>query len=219
MKSKEQFKEVPDAQLIADCLKGKAGAWEALVKQYKRLVYSIPIRYGFTEDDAADIFQQVCVLLLENLGRLRDPSKIGFWLITTTRRECWRYKNSRLPETTFGDVEEDDPLAQIPDPSLPPDEMAILWQQQHLLRQAVERLPERQRRLIHYLFYEPLSYDQIAERLAMPVASIGPTRQRALEKLKRILKTLDSARVFEEPTGGSHLVEAYRAGHWQTVGQ
>jgi RNA polymerase sigma factor (sigma-70 family) len=164
------------------------------------LIYSIPIRYGLAEHDAADVFQQVCVLLLENLAHLRDPNKLGCWLITTTRRECWRYKNSRTVEVALEDTDdENDPLASIPDPGPTPDELCILWQQQHLLRQAVERLPERHRQLVQYLFYEQLSYQEIAERLEMPVASIGPTRARALERLKQLMESVDSAKLFEKP--------------------
>jgi hypothetical protein len=62
-----------DEQLVRDCLKGKDSAWSALIFKYKNLIFSIPIRYGFSEEDAADIFQAVCMDLLAELPRLREP--------------------------------------------------------------------------------------------------------------------------------------------------
>ena len=56
-----------DEQLVRDCLKGKDSAWSALIFRYKNLIFSIPIRYGFSEEDAADIFQAVCMDLLAEL--------------------------------------------------------------------------------------------------------------------------------------------------------
>ena len=68
-----------DEQLVRDCLKGKDSAWSALIFKYKNLIFSIPIPYGFSEEDAADIFQAVCMDLLAELPRLREPKALA-WL-------------------------------------------------------------------------------------------------------------------------------------------
>src|SRR5207253_7902824 len=60
-----------DRPLIRACLAGDRQAWETLIRRYQRLLYAIPIRCGLSEDDAADVFQTVCVRLLENLEKLR----------------------------------------------------------------------------------------------------------------------------------------------------
>src|SRR5215510_5741988 len=82
--------KLDDRALVRACLKGDTDAWEALILRYQRLIYSIPIRAGFSPVDAADIFQSVCVKLLEKLSTLRKQEKISSWLMTTTTRECWR---------------------------------------------------------------------------------------------------------------------------------
>src|SRR5215813_8024875 len=79
-----------DPELVEDCLDGDATAWEALVFRYQRLIYSIPIKFGFSQDDSADVFQSICLKLVEKLETLRDYNKLGSWLITATTRECWR---------------------------------------------------------------------------------------------------------------------------------
>src|SRR5215468_11626272 len=79
-----------DPELVEDCLDGDPTAWEALVFRYQRLIYSIPVKLGFSQDDAADVFQSICLKLVEKLETLRDHNKLGSWLITATTRECWR---------------------------------------------------------------------------------------------------------------------------------
>jgi RNA polymerase sigma factor (sigma-70 family) len=182
-----------DGALVAACLNGDAAAWEELIHRYERLIYSIPIRKGFSTVDAADVFQSVCVLLLEKLPTLRDHGKIASWLITTTTRESWRVAalwRREGPRQTREPDDGQDELLEIQ--SLEPlaDEESALIERQHILREAVEALPDRCRLLITLLFYDKddPSYTDIARRLKMPVASVGPTRARCLEKLRKVLE-------------------------------
>ena len=79
----------PDAELVAMCLTGDAEAWETLLRRYRRFIYSIPVKFGLQPDDAADIFQTVCVKWIEHLHELRDERKLKPWLFTTTTRPLW----------------------------------------------------------------------------------------------------------------------------------
>jgi len=65
--------KLTDSELIKRCLAGDAGAWDLMVERYQRLVYSVPLRYGVSPDDAADIMQDVFLLLFRNLNSIRDP--------------------------------------------------------------------------------------------------------------------------------------------------
>lgn len=186
-----EIKERTDSELIAACLEGSHEAWEALIKRYQRLIYSIPFKARLSPDDAADIFQSVCLKLYEKLDTLRDHQKISSWLITTTSRECWRASARRRREAPpASDSEEEfDSHKEIPATGLLADEESELIERQQIVREAVEALPERCRDLVTMLFYEKddLSYVDIAARMGMPVASVGPTRARCLEKLKKSL--------------------------------
>jgi len=182
-----------DRDLIAACLSGEREAWEALIHRYQRLIYSIPLKARLSPDDAADIFQSVCLKLFEKLATLREHDKISSWLITTTSRECWRVaahsrRESQTPSSDDGS--ELDFLSQIPSAGLRADEQHELLERQQMLRDAIKTLSERCRQLLTMLFYEreEFSYFDIARRMAMPVPSVGPTRARCLEKLKRILQ-------------------------------
>ncbi len=185
-----------DRELIKGCLTGNADAWDALVERYQRLVYSVPLKYGVSPDDAADVMQDVFVLLFRNLNSIRDPDKLASWLITTAQRESWRWKNrqNRFGSRTAGDSEKEDVLLSIPDEKEGPEEMALRMEAQHAVRQAVERLDDRCRKLLRLLFYEHPrpAYKEISRLLGIPTGAIGPTRARCLKKLKEIMARLSS---------------------------
>jgi RNA polymerase sigma factor (sigma-70 family) len=184
------YAHLGDRELIAACLDDDAKAWETLILRYQRLIYSIPIKQGFSSVDAADVFQSVCLILLKKLPTLRKQEKLFSWLMTTTTRECWRVAAQWRRESTLENRDPDDPadkLGEVAATEPLADEQRIASEQQQILRQAIDRLPERCRQLIALLFYNPdeLSYAEIAARLKIPVASLGPNRARCLQKLKK----------------------------------
>src|ERR687884_1727394 len=79
-----------DRDLILRCRQGSAGAWQQLLNKYERLVYSIPLRYGLSRDDAADIAQITFTILIESMDNLSEDSRLGPWLVTVARRHTWR---------------------------------------------------------------------------------------------------------------------------------
>lgn len=185
--------ERDDRTLVAACLEGDHSAWEALIARYQRLIYSIPVKARLSQDDAADIFQSVCLKLYEKLATIRDSERISSWLITTTSRECWRLsaRNRRESVPGGGGDDEDSFLKEIPATGPLADEQRETLEEQQQVRQAVEALPDRCRELITMLFYQKdeLSYVDIAGRMKMPVPSVGPTRARCLEKLRKLLES------------------------------
>jgi len=182
-----------DPELLSSCLKGDSAAWEALIVRYQRLIYSIPIKMGLSPNDAADVFQSVCLKLLEGLPRLRNLQSISAWLTTTTKRECWRVAARRRREHIARPIEWGDGPDELgylaSSAPLADDEQQVVEQQQ-ILREAVNALPERCRSLITMLFYkeDQLSYAEIAGRLNMPLNSMGATRARCLARLKKLLE-------------------------------
>jgi RNA polymerase sigma factor (sigma-70 family) len=188
----EDLAQWGDRQLIEACLAGEHYAWEVLISRYKRLIYSIPLKSRLSADDASDIFQTVCLTLYEKLDTLRDHGKISSWLITANR-ECWRVANRLQRESrrmASSDEDQSDPIADIPALAPMPDEEREVLERQQAVRQSVESLPARCRELLTMLFYQAddWSYSEIARRMDMPVPSVGPTRARCLEKLRRLLQ-------------------------------
>lgn len=176
-----------DEEIIAACRSGNDDAWETLVRKYRRLVYAIPRRAGFDEDDSGEIFQQTFTILFRNIGRLRQPGQIQAWLVTTARRETIRLiKKRRIERQMASDRDEDhfDEDSAIPDNSFLPDEELLRIETQNRVRIAVESLDDKCRSLLEMLFYfdPPLAYSVISKRLGISEGSVGPTRARCLEK-------------------------------------
>ena len=190
--SRPNLEQLDDHDLIARCLEGDEFAWEALIRRYQRLVYSIPIRYGLGEEVASDVFQAVCLLLLEHLSALKDTGKLASWLITTTSRECWRVAHRLRREAPMGEGGEDGGRlrADVPDERPLAEAEQIQLAEQHRVRVALEGASERCRTLLQLLYFaqERPSYEEISRRIGIPVPSIGPTRARCLEKLRRMLE-------------------------------
>jgi RNA polymerase sigma factor (sigma-70 family) len=188
----QPFALLPDPELIEACLKGSGQAWEALLVRYQRLIYSIPLRYGLPEHDANDVFQNVSLLLWENLGRVRDRARLGAWLMITTRRECWRMMRQRRQNMMSLEGGALDEL--LPAGTYSEDEFLLL-EQQSLVRAAIGYLGTPCRELLTLLFYaDPRpAYSEIARNLTLPEGSIGPTRSRCLEKLMKILENMGFA--------------------------
>jgi RNA polymerase sigma factor (sigma-70 family) len=176
-----------NTRLVEECLRGNEQAWNVLVDRYKGLVYSIPFRYGAMQQDAADIFQAVCLDLFSELPRLRDAEALQGWLIRVTTHKCYRWKRQQPALSTEWDEQE---VEQVSTGGLPPDLMAELEQEQ-LIREALTELPPRCRQMIELLFFEqpPLPYDEVARRLRLAKGSIGFIRGRCLKRLKDILET------------------------------
>ena len=182
------YSEMTDKQLVVACRSGDEMAWEAIVSKYERLVYTIPARYGLTPTEIDDVFQSVWLSLLKNLGRIREPERISAWLVTTARRECWERRRGadyeRMVTTSFDSV-----LIDKEGNELAPDEVVELYREQQTIRLALDQLDERCRRLLWMLYYDATipSYSDVAEKLNMPIGSIGPLRARCLKKLRTIL--------------------------------
>lgn len=177
-----------DRQLVEACLGGSQQAWNALIAKYQRLIYAIPLKYGGTREDAADIFQAVCLELFRELPRLRNVDNLRPWLATVTGHQAFHWKK-REQRRAQNELPGDDPASLAP--ALPPIATADLEREQ-LVREAVARLPPRCRELVQGLFFEHpvLSYEQVAKRLGLRTGSIGFIRGRCLKRLERLLEEL-----------------------------
>jgi RNA polymerase sigma factor (sigma-70 family) len=181
--SEEGYKD--DEALIRGCLTGDNTAWTTLIRKYANLIFSIPVRRGFSRDDAADVFQAVCLALLGALGSLREPKALSAWLIQTTVHTCDRLdaRKRRLVELDSAE-QAMQPQAESPEGSLEQLE------NEQLLRETVARLGPDCKRLIELLFFNdpPIPYEKAAAELGLATGSIGATRMRCLEKLRMLLE-------------------------------
>ncbi len=175
-----------DRELVARCLSGDESAWSDLIDRYSRLIFSIPIRQGLSREEAADIFQAVCLDLVTELPKLRDPQALPAWLIRNTGRKVsrWRTRRDRyVPD-------EDDTAASLESTSELPEAAIEEVQRTQALREGIASLPDRCREMFSMLFFEEPArpYREVAERLGVRTGSIGFLRGRCLERLRAILE-------------------------------
>ncbi|PLS86319.1 MAG: sigma-70 family RNA polymerase sigma factor [Actinobacteria bacterium] len=176
-----------DKILLLACRRGDSKAWESLVARYERLVFSIPLNYGLSREDAADVAQITFTILLQSLDSLSEDSRLGSWLSTVARRHTWRLLERNRREST---VRAEDLAHNATRLGKDENDPVERWEAVEWLDGGLSRMDERCKDLLFALYFDPEepSYEKVAERLSMPVGSIGPTRARCLKRLKKILE-------------------------------
>ncbi|WP_374220786.1 RNA polymerase sigma factor [Pimelobacter simplex] len=175
--------DTPLSALVPAAREGDQHAWDAIVDRFLPLVDAIIRGHRLSEADGDDVSQTVWLRLVEHLGDLREPAALPGWIRTTTRNECLRLLSAR------GRVRPVDPqdatgLDAVVDDVAGTDLLAA--ESRQLLREALASLPEARRALLLLLLADPpVGYEEISRRLGIPIGSIGPTRARALEQLRR----------------------------------
>jgi RNA polymerase sigma factor (sigma-70 family) len=179
---------VRDRPLLTDLVTrartGDKRAWDALVERYAPLIWSISRKSRLGRADAQDACQNVWLRLADQLDKIRDPAALPGWLATTTWRECGRVlRAAHGPHTPVYAFDAEN----LPDQQAGAAEQELLTTQRHAaLREAFSHLPSDCQQLIALLIADPpVRYAEISVRLGIPVGSIGPTRSRCLNKLRR----------------------------------
>ena len=177
-----------DTRLVKECLTGSEEAWSHLIDKYKALIYSIPVKYGLPPHEAADVFQSTCMELLTRLPELREPRALPKWLMQVAHHQCYRVKRQQQ-HLVSRDAE-----PNLPDPETPAiaETLVQQTQEEQKLREAIASLTPQCRRLVNLLFFEtpPRPYAEVAAELGLALGSIGFTRQKCIERLRRSLNEL-----------------------------
>jgi RNA polymerase sigma factor (sigma-70 family) len=167
-------------RMVAAAGRGDQSAWSALVARFRGRVQRVARSHGLSPHQADDVAQETWLRLFRSLDRVRDPLALGAWVDTTARRESLRaLRGHRLEDLT-------DQELRAADAADEGDEH--LEERRAALARALANLPERQRTLMECLLAESEpSYADAAVRLGIPIGSIGPTRGRCVERLRREL--------------------------------
>lgn len=183
--TKSSSRIASDVELVKKCLEGQEEAWDELIDKYKALIYSVPVKYGLQPQEAADVFQGTCIELLTRLKEIREPRALPKWLIQVAHHRCYHLK---LQQKRF--VSRDSEL-DLPVPAVA-DSLVSQTEEEQMLREAMAALAPRCRKLIEMLFFETPSrpYAEVASELHLAVGSIGLTRQKCMERLRKQLDAL-----------------------------
>ncbi|WP_340540239.1 RNA polymerase sigma factor [Nocardioides sp. GXZ039] len=181
--------------LVAGAREGDSDAWTELMSRFDALLRATARRYRLSDADTEDITQNVWLLLVEHLDRLREPKALPGWIAVTAARECGRLVG-RARRTVAVDPTEPTGLDQLELACLgdveEPDAGVLRTEAQQAVRAGLDELPARSQDLLLLLAQaDSPSYAEISKRLDMPIGSIGPTRARCLHKLSRTTAVRD----------------------------
>jgi RNA polymerase sigma factor (sigma-70 family) len=177
-----------DERSVKECLSGNEEAWSLLIEKYKALIYSIPVKYRLPPHEAAEVFQATCVELLQHLPELREPRALPKWLMQVAHHQCFRYKKQQHRLVSR------DGDSDLPEPETPAiaETLVQQTQEEQMLREAMAALSPQCRRLVDLLFFESPArpYSEVAAELGLAVGSIGFTRQKCMDRLRKHLGDL-----------------------------
>ena len=176
-----------DDQCVTDLVmrarKGNQQAWEALVERYAPLIWSICRHYRLDRSDAEDVAQSIWLQFVNHLGAIRDPAAVPGWLTTVTKRECGRVVRAARGPQAAGQLADEN----LPDKQTRTAEQELLAAERYaaLLEACTCLSPSRQQLMAMLIADPPVPYTEISARLGIPVSSIGPTRSRCLDQIRR----------------------------------
>jgi len=170
--------------LVSSAVAGDSGAWNELVDRFAGMVWAVARSYRLSAADAADVSQTTWLRLVQHLGRIEHPERLGAWLTTTARHEALRVSRNASRQLPVGD---DVTIDLVAEQGVSTDDALLANERAHELWALVTRLPVRCQLILRLLTADPpLSYRDLSDALDMPIGSIGPTRARCLEHLRRI---------------------------------
>lgn len=174
------------ARLVGCAAAGDEHAWQGLVDEFGGLVWAVTRAHRLGDADAADVAQTTWLRLVEHLDRLDEPARVGAWLATTARRECLGVLRRSTRLVLHGDE-----LSEPADDGPAHDAALLAQERDATLWTAFARLSDRDRALLRMLIADSApNYEEIGAALGMPIGSIGPTRARALERLRCAVERL-----------------------------
>jgi RNA polymerase sigma factor (sigma-70 family) len=180
---------------------GDMRAWDRLVDQYGRLIWSIPVRFRLEESDAADVVQTTWMRLIEHIDRIEQPDRVASWLMATARNECRRHMAAQKRLVLVHEDQEFDSADHGPEV----DEALLAAERAQAVRDALAHLPSQCQQLLRLLMADPpVTYAEISDQLGLPIGSIGPTRSRCLAKLRTLLEASTSGTRSRTAGRGSH---------------
>ncbi len=179
-----------DARLVERCRRGDQSAWDEIVDRYQRLMYAIPRRAGLTNEQCADVFQDVCLTLFQKIDEIEQPGRIRSWIVTTSKFKTWALvRGSKGFYSPLTEEEMEAEMNNLTDRSPLADELLIELEEQHLIRIAMKDLEEKCQKIISmiYLRDPAATYAEVGAAIGVGETSISPLRTRCLKKLGKIL--------------------------------
>lgn len=171
-----------DAELVRAAVGGDGGAFEALVSRHQRHVYQLCYRFVGNHEDASELAQDAFVRAYRALATFEEQAQFSTWLHRITVNVCLnRLALKTLPRAPLGDID------RTPGREEPADAAVLRREREAHLREAVARLPKKQRATLILRVYHDLPYGEIARILGSSESAAKTNFFHALGSLRKLL--------------------------------
>ncbi len=178
--------------LIQRAQDGDVVAFENLIQEYQKRIFSIAYRMMQNQEDAADLTQEILLKLFKNLDKFRGNSKFSTWVYRVATNSCLDALKKAKRQTGYSldkgiETEEGTLLGEIPDKGPTPQEVAEKKAMIEAVRLGIAKLSKEHQRVMILREFEGLSYEEIAQILNCSVGTVKSRINRGRENLKKIL--------------------------------
>jgi RNA polymerase sigma-70 factor (ECF subfamily) len=188
--------EPTDEELIRQTLGGRQGAFAELVRRYQRRV-SVTVRSvlgDLSQEDLADVVQDIFLLVYKALGSFRGEAQFGTYLTRITLRHCYRESKRRRKRRSlffsFGSADEGGGEERIPGDARS-DRQVIADERKVAVRDALDLLPEEFRTVLVLRVIEEMPVEEVASALSISEGTVKSRLYRAKEKMRELLSGSD----------------------------
>jgi len=182
-----------DFKLVQLAVKGDQKAYAELMSRYKDSIYFMLLKMVNNRDDADDLTIEAFGKAFKNLHQYIPDFAFSTWLFKIATNNCIDFIRRKRKFTFSIDKNMENDSGQemqfeIKSPMLDPEEKMIKKQKAILMRDVVEKLKPRYKRLVELRYFQERSYEEIADELKLPLGTVKAQLFRAREFLYQILK-------------------------------
>ena len=186
-----------DRELVAAAKLGENKAFEALLKKYRKSVYYMLLKMIKNPDDAEDLTQEAFAKAFNSIEKFDATYAFSTWLFRIATNNCIDFIRKKRVQTVSIDqpMEGDDGSNirfDVRDDDLDPNQSMLKQQRKRFLNMAIDRLPEKYRKLVELRYFKELSYEEVAQELQIPLGTVKAQLFRARELLNQELKNIRS---------------------------
>ncbi len=181
-----------EQELIKRAQNGDVAAFESLIEEYQKRIFSIAYRMVSNPEDAADLTQEVIVKIFKNLDKFQGNAKFSTWVYRIATNTCLDELKKNKRYTTYSldkeiETEEGSLMGELPDKGPTPEQAAEKKAIQTAVREAIGKLPTDHKKVMILRDLQGLSYEEIADVVGCSVGTVKSRISRARENLKKIL--------------------------------
>jgi RNA polymerase sigma-70 factor (ECF subfamily) len=172
-----------DHRLVQLALEGDDIAFEYLFNRYGDAIRRLFLQRSTSAEDTDDLLQETFIKVYINLHRYSHEYTFGQWVYTIARNTHIDFERRRQEDISI-DEKFSAPAACTPSP----EENLINMQQRSQIEHYISCLPEQYRKLFTMRFLEDYSYDEIAEKLHLPMGTVKTQIHRARERMCNLIR-------------------------------